>query len=252
VTTPPESPNRARAGQPAHGRPRLERRRVGWFRQVGLIARKDLAIELSTGEIITTSGFFAVLVAVIASLAFFAGAGAAQAVAPGVIWVAVAFSSVLALSRTWQREREDGALLGLLVTPLDRSAIFAGKALGVAVFITAIELIVIPVTALFFSIDLVKFGPGLVLLTLAATPGIAASGTLFGAMTARTRARDLVLASVLFPLLAPCLLAAVAGTRALFGGAPVSELTDYVELMAMFGFIFGAGGLAMFGALMDS
>lgn len=244
MSTPPESLDRA-------GSVARARRRVGWFRQVGLIVRKDLAIELSTGEIVTTSGFFAVLVAVIASLAFFAGPGAVQSVAPGVIWVAVAFSSVLALSRTWQREREDGALLGLLVTPLDRSAIFAGKALGVAIFVTAVELIVIPVTALLFSIDLAKYGPGLALLALSATPGIAASGTLFGAMTARTRARDLVLASVLFPLLAPCLLAAVAGTRALFGGAPVPELADYILLMALFGFIFSAGGLAMFGTLMD-
>jgi uncharacterized protein (DUF885 family) len=106
-------------------------RRPGWVAQALLVARKDLAIELATGEIVTTSGFFAVLVAVIASLAFFAGQGAAEQVAPGVIWVSVAFASVLALSRTWQREREEGALSGLLVMPVRRSAIFAGKALGV-------------------------------------------------------------------------------------------------------------------------
>ena len=165
----------------------------------------------------TTTGFFAVLVAVIASLAFFAGRGAAEAVAPGVIWIAVAFSSVLALSRTWQREREDNALAGLLSTPISRSAIFAGKALGVCAFITVVELVIIPITALFFGVDLLVSGPGLAILALAATPGIAASGTLFAAMTVRTRARDLVLASVLFPLLAPTLLAAVAGTRDLPG-----------------------------------
>lgn len=227
------------------------RRRRGWLGQAMVVLRKDLAIELATGEIVTTSGFFAVLITVIASLAFFAGPDAAQTIAPGVIWVAVAFASVLALSRTWQREREDGALLGLLVTPIARSALFAGKALGVAIFITLVEVIVILATALLFSVDLGKMGPGLVLIALSATPGIALSGTLFGAMTVRTRARDLVLASVLFPLLAPTLLAAVAATRALFGGSPVGELADYVQLMVMFGVIFGAGGLGMFGTLMD-
>jgi len=216
-----------------------------------LVARKDLAIELATGEIVTTSGFFAVLVAVIASLAFFAGQDAAEQVAPGVIWVAVAFASILALSRTWQRERDDGALSGLLATPTARSAIFAGKAVGVALFITVVELVVIPVTALLFSVDLFKMGGGLLLFCASATPGIASAGTLFGAMTVRTRARDLVLASVLFPLLAPSLLAAVAGTRALFGGAPVAELWDYVALMSVFGVVFTAGGLGLFDLLIE-
>jgi heme exporter protein B len=219
--------------------------------QALLVARKDLAIEIATREIVTTSGFFAVLVAVIASLAFYAGADTTVRVAPGVIWVAVAFASVLALGRTWQREREDGALAGLLATPTERSAIFAGKALGVSVFIFVVELIVVPVTALFFAVDLGRVGLGLALICLCATPGIASVGTLFGVMTVRTRARDLVLASVLLPLLAPSLLAAVAGTRELFGGAPLRELLDYLELMAIFAFVFTAGGLGLFDLLID-
>ena len=223
----------------------------GWFTQARLIAGKDLAIELSTGEIVTTSSFFAVLVAVMASLAFFAGQDAGELVAPGVIWVSVAFASVLALGRTWQRERDDSALAGLLVMPIQRSALFAGKAAGVFVFVTIVELVVIPVTALLFGIDLVTVGPGLLLIALCATPGIAASGTLFGAMTVRTRARDLVLASVLFPLLTPTFLAAVAGTRQLFGGAPLAELVDYFELMILFAVIFIAGGLGLFETLIE-
>jgi heme exporter protein B len=227
------------------------RRLPGFFTQAALVTRKDLSIELSTGEIVTTSGFFAVLVAIIASLAFYAGQSAAQQVAPGVIWVSVAFAAVLALGRTWQREREDGALSGLLVMPVSRAAIFAGKALSVAIFIVLVELIVVPVSALLFAVDLVSTGPGLLLIALAATPGIAAAGTLFGAMTVRTRARDLVLASVLFPLLSPTLLAAVAGTRELVGGASLSDLVDYLALMGVFGAVFTAGGLGLFELLIE-
>jgi heme exporter protein B len=222
-----------------------------WAVQALLIARKDLAIELATGEIVTTSAFFAVLVAVIASLAFYSGPESRVSVAPGVIWVAVTFASVLSLSRTWQREREESALSGLLVTPTARSAIFAGKALGMAVFITMVEIVVIPVTALFFAVDLVRTGPGLLLFCLAATPGIAAVGTLFGVMTVRTGARDLVLASVLFPLLAPTLLAAVAGTRELFNGVPLADLADYFQIMGVFAVVFTAGGLWMFEILIE-
>lgn len=227
------------------------RRRPSWIAQAWLVARKDLAIELATGEIVTTSSFFAVLVAVIASLAFYAGPDTTVRVAPGVIWVAVAFASVLALGRTWQREREDGALAGLLATPAARSAIFAGKAAGVTLFIFLVELVVIPVTSLLFAVDLGQMAGGLVLFCLVATPGIAAVGTLFGVMTVRTRARDLVLASVLFPLLAPSLLAAVAGTRELFAGAPFRELVDYLELMGVFAFVFTAGGLGLFELLIE-
>ena len=222
-----------------------------WAVQALLVARKDLAIELATGEIVTTSAFFAVLVAVISSLAFYAGPESRVSVAPGVIWVAVAFASVLSLSRTWQREREESALSGLLVSPTARSAIFAGKALGMAVFITMVEIVVVPVTALFFAVDLVRVGPGLLLFCLAATPGIAAVGTLFGVMTVRTSARDLVLASVLFPLLAPTLLAAVAGTRELFNGVPLADLADYFQIMGVFAVVFTAGGLWMFEVLIE-
>lgn len=222
-----------------------------FFRQAVTIAGKDLAIELATGEIVTTSGFFAVLVAVIASLAFHVDFTSTRGVAPGVIWVAVAFASVLAIGRSWQREREEGALAGLLVLPLSRAALFAGKAISIAIFVWIVELIVVPVTALLFAVDLWEVGLGLGLISLVATPGIAAVGTLFGAMTVRTRARDLVLASVFFPLLAPTLLAAVAGTRELFGGASVGELFDYVAIMGVFGVVFTAGGIGMFDTLID-
>lgn len=223
----------------------------GWAGQTLLVLRKDLAIELATKEIVTTSGFFAVLVATIASLAFLGGADVKQRVAPGVIWVAVAFAAVLALSRAWQRERDDGALNGLLISPIARSAIFAGKALGLSVFLLAIEAIVIPVTALFFNISLGQYLPGLLAFCLLVTPGVAASGTLFGAMTVRTRARDLVLAAVMFPLLTPTLLAGVAGTRELFYGASLSEVGDYFQLIGVFDALFIMGGLGMFELLIE-
>ena len=91
----------------------------------------------------------------------------------------------------------------------------------------------------------------MLLIALTATPGIAASGTLFGGLTVRTRARDLLLAIVLFPLLAPTLLCAVAATRELLDGVPLIQLVDYFELMAVFDITFVAGGLALFGTLVE-
>ena len=226
-------------------------RRVSWAEQALMILSKDIAIELRTGEVVTTSAFFGFVIVIMSSISFYDNDLARGQLAAGAIWLPTAFASVLSLSRTWQREREESALSGLLVTPTARSAIFAGKALGMAVFITMVELVVIPVTALFFAVDLARTGPGLGLFCLAATPGIAAVGTLFGVMTVRTRARDLVLASVLFPLLAPTLLAAVAGTRELFNGVPLADLADYFEIMGVFAVVFTAGGLWMFEILIE-
>lgn len=231
--------------------PRAEARPPGWVRQVVLVFQKDLLIEVRTGEVVTTSGFFALLVVITASLSFYGGPATKQLVAAGVLWLSITFATVLALSRTWQRERDDGALDGLLASPVSRSAVFAGKALGVWVFVGVVECIVLPATALFFSLDLLEFGGGLLLISLCATPGLAATGTLFGAMTVRTRARDLILAIVLFPLLSPTLLAAVVATRELLNHTPVSELSDYFRLMAVFDLTFVTGGLALFGSLTD-
>jgi heme exporter protein B len=216
-----------------------------------MVTGKDLRIEARSGEVTTTSAFFALLVVVLASLSFHGGPTSQRLVASGTLWLTVAFAAVLALTRTWQREREEAAFVGLLTLPLSRSALFMGKFIGLWIFLGVVELLVIPIVALFFALELSIVGPGLGLVALVATPGIAATGTLFGSMTVRTRARDLVLAIVLFPLLAPTLLAAVVATRELLGGLPMSELGDYLLLMGLFDFIFLVGGLSLFGVLVD-
>jgi hypothetical protein len=147
----------------------------GWLAQALVVLRKDLSIELATAEVTTTSGVFSLLVIVIASLAFYGGPAQAKLVAAGVIWIAIAFAAVLALGRTWQREREEGALDGLLAAPLSRSAIFAGKALGLQLFLLAILMLVLPAAAVLFSLDLAESGAKLVTIGLLATPGVAAN-----------------------------------------------------------------------------
>lgn len=216
-----------------------------------MIAEKDLRIEARTGEVTTTSSFFALLVVVLSSLSFHGGPSGQRLVASGTLWLTLAFAAILSLSRSWQREREESAFTGLLTMRLSRSALFLGKFGGMCVFLLLVEALVLPLVALFFSIDLFEMGWGMCLIALVATPGIAAAGTLFGSMTVRTRARDLVLAIILFPLISPTLLAAVVATRELLAGMPMSELGDYLLLMGLFDFIFITGGLTLFGALVE-
>lgn len=222
-----------------------------WLGQVFLVTRKDFQIELRTGEVVITGGFLGVLLTVVSSLAYYMGPGTRNQVAAGVIWIATTFAAVLSLSRTWQREREEGNLDALVVSPLSPTALYFGKAIGVLGFLFAIECVVAPLSALLFAIDLTEHGVGLLLISLLAIPGVAASGTLFGVMTVRTRARDLVLSICLFPLLAPTLLAATVATREMFAGAPLAELVDYLRIMALFDLVFVLGGAGLFGTLAE-
>jgi heme exporter protein B len=234
-------------------------RAASWFFLRGALAvlSKDFAIELATREIVTTAGFFAALVAIMASVAFTTGPETTTRVAPGALWLAIAFSSILALGRSWQREREESALVGLLVSPVPRAAIWCGKTAGVFAFVTAVEMAVVPLVALLFHIDLPKVVGPLAVVTVLGTLGVAATGTLFGAMTVRTRARELLLASVLFPLLSPALISSVGATREILyaaaGGQAVEigEVRDWLVLLGVFDTVAIAGGVAMFGALIE-
>ncbi len=222
-----------------------------WLGQVRTITRKDLMIELRSGEVVVTGGFFAVLVTVLSSLAYYMGPQTRHQVASGVIWLATTFAAVLSLSRTWQREREEATLDALVVSPLSSSALYFGKALRILVFLFPIEAVVVPLSGVLFAIDVIDHGLGLLAISALAVPGVAASGTLFGVMTVRTRARDLVLSICLFPLLAPTLMAATVATRELLNGIPLRELTDFLQIMAMFDVVFIVGGAGLFGSLAE-
>ncbi len=223
--------------------------RASFLSSAWIVFEKDLKIELRTREIVTTAGFFALLVAILTSIAF--SAGDDRAAAPGAMWISIAFASILALGRTWQREREESALVGVLTSPIARSALFLGKSAGVFAFVTAVELIVVPTVALLFHIELLDVAFRLGIIMILGTIGVATTGTLFGAMTVRTRARDLVLASVLFPLLTPTLLSGVAATREIMSGTSLVDLRDYFVLLGTFDGVSLLGGLALFGALID-
>jgi heme exporter protein B len=218
---------------------------------------KDVAIEIATREILTTAGFFAALVAIMASVAFTTGPEATTRVAPGALWLAIAFAAILALGRSWQREREESALVGLLVSPVPRAAIWCGKTAGVLGFVTTVEMVIVPLVALLFHIDLPRVVVPLAVVLLLGTLGVSATGTLFGAMTVRTRARELLLASILFPLLSPALVSSVGATREIFyaaaSGQPVdmAEVRDWLVLLGVFDAVAVVGGMAMFGTLIE-
>lgn len=220
-------------------------------RQTITIAQRELLIELRARELVPTMTLFAVLVAVLSSMSLFVDEDTGRRVAPGVLWIAVAFAGTLGLSRSWGREREDGALRGVLLAPVSPVAIFFGKSLGSLVFLTLTELVVTPLVALLLHAPLgAHLGVISALLSLGSL-GFVLAGTLFGAMIARTRARDLLLAVVLYPLVSPALLCGVVATRDTLGGAPLSAIIDWFKLLVIFDLVFIAGGAFLLGPLLS-
>jgi heme exporter protein B len=258
-----ERPEGAERGGSGRGRKRL-----GVFAAAWEICKKDARIELRTREIIATAGVFAIVVGVLASMSYFVHPKYNRATAAGTIWITVFFASVLSFSRIWQRERDESALTSLLVAPIARGSIFLGKALATFATILTVTIPLIALTMFFFAIDFsppddavrdprAVHDPAIVhelafaALVVMGTAALALIGTLFGVMTVRTRARDLILAIVLFPLLSPALVCGVAGTRNAFEAQPFDDYGGFLALMGLFVFVGLAVGLALFGALVD-
>ena len=223
----------------------------GLLRGARLVAAKDLQIERRTREIVATAGLFALLVVVMASLAFYLDREQARRVAPGALFIALAFSGVLGMGRSWAREREQGALRGLLLSPIPRAAIYLGKLVSTLAFMLVIDALLVPVVGIFFHLDV---GAPLLFLALFSSLsafGFAAAGSLFSALTVKTRARDLMLSVVVFPLMMPPLLIGVLGSREALDGAPFSQVSDWLFMIGAVDLLFLGAGVALFGVLLE-
>jgi heme exporter protein B len=205
-----------------------------FFAQVVAILWKDMRCELRSKQTWIGMGLFALLVLVIFNFAFDLRIDNKAAVAPGALWVAFIFASLLGLGRTIAAEREQGSMDRLLLCPVDRKAIYLAKLLGNLLFIGVVEIVALPIFAALFDVPL--FVGALIPIVLLGTLGIATLGTLFSAMAAATRARDLLLPILVFPLLVPVVIGAVRATGALL--APSANEPPWLGLIIAFDVIF--------------
>src|SRR5437588_1741495 len=205
-----------------------------FLEQVGAILWKDIRCELRSKQRWTGMGLFAVLVLVIFNFAFDLRVDDIAAVAPGALWVAFVFASLLGLGRTIAAEREKGSMDRLLLCPVDRKAIYLAKLLGNMLFIGVVEIVALPIFSALFNVPL--FVGSLLPIVLLGTLGIAAVGTLFSAMAAATSARELLLPVLVFPLIVPVVIGAVRATGTLM--VPVANEPPWLGLIAAFDIIF--------------
>ncbi len=217
--------------------------------QASVIARKDLVIEVRGRHALGTLLPFAATVLIAFGFAFGPGRDVLDRVAPGLLWMAVLFSAVIASRRAYQVETEDGALEGLLLAPIDKAALFLGKAAAVTLELLALVLAVLVLVVLLF--DLSVASP---LLMIAAfvlgVVGLAAVGSLFGVVAESARTREAIFPMLVLPLVAPVLIAGVRATDLAAAGRS-SEVLSWLGLLAAFDVVFLSVGVLVFGYLLE-
>lgn len=200
---------------------------------------KDLLSELRSKEITSAMLVFSLTVVVIFNFVYEPGSGQARESAPGILWVAFTFAGVLGLNRSFARELESGAIYGLLSTPVDRSLLFVAKMIGNIIFMLIIELITFPIFVVLFNLSIAGKLLNLSLVIFLGTIGLAAVGTLFSTIAANTKAREVMLPILLFPISVPVLLAAVKGTSQILNqSANWDKLLPWLKVLIGFDVIF--------------
>ena len=217
---------------------------MGYLRKVFAIVWKDVRAELRTKDILSSMLVFAALAVVIFQIAFDLRADNARLVLPGVVWIAITFSGVLGLNRSFILEQDRGSMEGLLLAPMDRSVIYFGKLIGNLLFIFAVELVLLPLASIFFNVWIVT--PSILLVVFLGTIGFAAVGTLFAALSVNTRAREVMLPILLFPIMVPVLIAGVRAMGALLDGETLKDVAQWLRLLVAYDVIFIAAAFLLF------
>jgi len=213
---------------------------MSYLRKVSAIVWKDIVAELRTKEMFSAMFVFAVLVIVVFNFAFdlrVSGERVRQ-VAPGALWVAFAFAGILGLNRAFVAEKDRGCLEGLLLAPVDHTAIYFGKMISTLLFMLIVEALMLPVFTAFFGVNLLDLR--LVFIIVLGTVGFASVGTILSAMTAQTRAREVLLPILLLPVAAPVLIAAVKATSGILDGLTMAEIALWWQLLLAFAFLYPA------------
>jgi heme exporter protein B len=215
------------------------------------ILAKDLRAELRTLQSVPAMALFAVTAFVIFRFALDRTSLSGD-LAAGVLLTTLLFAAVLGINRLFVAEREEGGFDAIRLAPIDRSVLFAAKVTALIVYLLALELVAVPIFALFFLDEAAGLGP-LVLILLLTDLGLAVTGTLISSMAVNSRARDLLVPLVLLPLAVPLMIAATGATEHLLvlGGPSYDRFGTWLMVLGLYDLIFGLVGYAVFDFLLE-
>jgi heme exporter protein B len=210
------------------------------------VLRKDLRLELRSGE--STIALLALSMLVLVVLVFALDAARVRSVdvAAGALWVAMVFAGMLGANRALLAERDNGAIRGLLLSPLDPGTLYASKLAAALIFMAVAETGAVILMVLFFNLEfdasIARLAP---ILALGAI-GFSVLATLLSAITGRTRGGDMLLPILAVPIFVPALIAGVKASAAALAGAPLESMGDWLKIMLAFDVLFVTAGYLLF------
>ncbi len=217
-----------------------------YIRFVWAIARKDLLVEFRTHERLTAMGAFVVLIGILFNFSIDTAVVRPQTIAAALIWMTIIFSGTLGVGRTFRLEQEDGALSGILQSPIPLDALYLGKVLGNFVLLSVMVALVFVVFGLFFGLRFSGNPITLVGIVAFGLLGFVSLTTLFSAMATRSSMGESLLPVLVFPLLVPVVVYGTMATDRLFAGRPVAEVSGNLRMLAAFAIIFTVAGAGLF------
>ncbi|MCI0556232.1 MAG: heme exporter protein CcmB [Anaerolineae bacterium] len=215
-----------------------------FIRAILAIVWKDLRAEFRSFELVSAMLVFSLLVILIFNFALELDIKTRQSVTAGVLWSTFAFAGTLGLNRSMAIEKDRGSLDGLLLAPVDRSAIYFGKFISNLAFMLLVEIIVLPIYSILYNTNL--FQPGLLMVILLGSIGYTAVGTLLSAMSVQTRTRDVLLPILLFPIAFSVLLAAVKASGGFLNNSELTDILLPINLLIAYDIIFIAVSFMVF------
>jgi heme exporter protein B len=212
-----------------------------FLRQIAVVAAKDLRSELRTKEALNASLSFALVILLLFSFAFDPTSEMTREISGGLLWLVFAFAGALILNRSFARELDNDCLDALIASPVPAPALFLGKVVANYLLLLGIEIVCLPVFGVFYNVRWARQPLWLLLVLLLASWGISVVGTVFSALTVNLRLRELMLPMLVYPMLIPCLMAAMQLTTPLLAGQPVQgDLLAWLRMLAAFDIIFTA------------
>jgi heme exporter protein B len=228
-----------------------DRARPGLLRSALVVLQKDLLIEWRSRARLNALVFFALSTLLLFSFALGPDTRQLGRSAGGYLWLAIMFASVLALGESFRVENENAALDGLRLLPVDPRAIFLGKAAGNAALLMVVAVVLVPVTLAVYDVRPLEGLPKLAGVLALGCLGISAPGTMYAAITARSRARDVLLPLLLFPILIPALIACSKAATLVLHGDAMRELGSWTGLLFGFNVAYWALGVMLFPSVVE-
>jgi heme exporter protein B len=225
------------------------KKKTSFMRALSAVVWKDLVAELRSRELVSAMLVFALLVIFIFNFSLELNAKTRNSVAPGVIWVTIVFAGTLGLNRSMSVEKDRGCLDGLLLAPVDRTAIYFGKSIANWVFMLIVAAIILPVYSILYNTNIISLS--LILVIFLGSEGYVAVGTLLASMAVQARTRDILLPILLFPVIIPVLIAAVKASGGILAGLPFQDISSWIYLLLAYDVIFTSVAYMVFDSVVE-